>query len=73
MNGHERSSRFRTLELREGRPRTPVIFAMADAAVPLPQAQAPGADALLTKPFTTQSLWEAVHPWRRGAVLIEAA
>ncbi len=69
MDGPEAIKAFRTLELRESRPRTPVILATADAAVALPQAQALGADALLTKPFTAQSLWEAVHPWRREAVL----
>jgi len=65
MDGPQAIRAFRDLELREGRPRTPVVLATADAAIALPQAQALGADALLTKPFTAQSLWEAVHPWRQ--------
>jgi signal transduction histidine kinase/ActR/RegA family two-component response regulator len=67
LDGPEAIRAFRNIELGEGRARTPVILATADAAIALPQAQALGADALLTKPFTAQSLWEAVHPWRREA------
>jgi CheY-like chemotaxis protein len=73
MDGPEAIKAFRNFELREGRARTPVILATADAAIALPQAQALGADALLTKPFTAQSLWEAVHPWRQGMAITEAA
>jgi len=65
MDGPEAISAFRDLESREGRRRTPVVLATADAAIALPQAQALGADVLLTKPFTAQSLWEAIHPWRQ--------
>jgi signal transduction histidine kinase/CheY-like chemotaxis protein len=68
MDGPQAIRTFRELELSESRPRTPVILATADAVLALPQAQALGADALLTKPFTARSLWEAVRPWRREAL-----
>jgi CheY-like chemotaxis protein len=50
-----------------------VILATADAAVGLAQAQALGADALLTKPFTAQSLLDAVYPWWQETALTQAA
>jgi signal transduction histidine kinase/ActR/RegA family two-component response regulator len=73
MDGPEAIKAFRRLELEQGRAHTPVILATADAAVGLAQAQALGADALLTKPFTAQSLWEAVCPWGREAPLADVA
>jgi CheY-like chemotaxis protein len=73
MDGPEAIKAFRDLELKDGRARTPVVLATADAAIALPQAQALGADALLTKPFTAQSLWGAVDPWRQAAPLAQVA
>jgi len=73
MDGPDAIKAFRDLEGREGRFRTPVVLATADAAIGLPQAQALGADALLTKPFTAQSLWEAVDPWRQATPLARVA
>jgi len=73
MDGPQAIKAFRNMELSEGRRRTPVILATADAAISLAQAQALGADALLTKPFTAQSLFEAVHPWRQETPLSQVA
>jgi signal transduction histidine kinase/ActR/RegA family two-component response regulator len=67
MDGPEAIKALRTLEAIEGRARLPVILATADAEMSLAKAQSLGADAVLTKPFTIQSLFATVQPWLEPA------
>jgi signal transduction histidine kinase/ActR/RegA family two-component response regulator len=63
MDGPEAIQALRRLEAAERRDRLPVILATADAEMSLARAQGLGADAVLTKPFTIQSLFVTVQPW----------
>jgi signal transduction histidine kinase/ActR/RegA family two-component response regulator len=63
MDGPEAIQALRRLEAAERRDRLPVILATADAEMSLARAHGLGADAVLTKPFTIQSLFVTVQPW----------
>jgi CheY-like chemotaxis protein len=67
MDGPEAIKALRTWEAAEGHNRLPVILATADAQMSLAKAQSLGADAVLTKPFTIQSLFATVQPWLEPA------
>ncbi len=67
MDGPEAIKALRTWEAVQGRNRLPVILATADAEMSLAKAQGLGADAVLTKPFTIQSLFATVQPWLEPA------
>jgi CheY-like chemotaxis protein len=60
MDGPAALAQLRQSEQTDNRPHLPVIIATADAAMSLAQAQSLGANSVVTKPFTAQSLLEAV-------------
>jgi len=60
MDGPAALAQLRQTEQADNRPRLPVIIATADAAMSLAQAHSLGANSVVTKPFTAQSLLEAV-------------
>jgi CheY-like chemotaxis protein len=63
MDGCAATQALRASELIRGGPRLPVIFATADATFSLARARAIGADDVLIKPFTAESVLEAVTRW----------
>jgi len=73
MDGPEAIQALRRLEEVEDRVRLPVVLATAHAEMSLAKAQALGADAVLTKPFTIQSLFTTVQPWLEPATCEAAA
>jgi signal transduction histidine kinase/ActR/RegA family two-component response regulator len=60
MDGPAALAQLRQSEQTDNSPHLPVIIATADAAMSLAQAQSLGANSVVTKPFTAQSLLEAV-------------
>ncbi len=67
MDGPEAIHALRRREAAERSGRLPVILATAHAEMSLAKAQGWGADAVLTKPFTIQSLFVTVQPWLEPA------
>lgn len=63
MDGCAATQALRASELIRGGPRLPVIFATADATFSLARARAIGADDVLIKPFTPESVLEVVTRW----------
>lgn len=68
MDGYEATHRIREAELRNGRPRTPIVALTANAFKnDVDRCLAAGMDAHLAKPYSTKQLRAVLGPWLQGA------